>query len=92
MNHEGTVVKITNEILMLIAEIDKFKGEWKALGNLAPERLDALKKWLRLNPFGSSTRIEGVTLTDQEIEALLSGLDTKSFCMVFHYPIFICTC
>lgn len=26
------------------AEIDEFKGQWKALRDLAPERLDALKK------------------------------------------------
>jgi len=72
-------VDITKEILKLIAEIDEFKGEWKALGNLAPERLDALKKVATIESIGSSTRIEGGTLTDQEIEALLSGLDTKSF-------------
>jgi hypothetical protein len=30
-------LKITPEILKLIAEIDEFKGSWKALGMLAPE-------------------------------------------------------
>ncbi len=39
------VIEITKKILKLIAEIDEFKGQWKALGMLAPERLDALKKW-----------------------------------------------
>ena len=34
---------ITPEILNLIAEIDEFKGGWKAYRNLAPERLDALR-------------------------------------------------
>lgn len=34
---------ITPEILYLIAEIDEFKGGWKAYRNLAPERLDALR-------------------------------------------------
>jgi hypothetical protein len=36
-------IKITLEILNLIAKIDEFKGEWKAIGNLAPDRLHALK-------------------------------------------------
>lgn len=30
-------VKITKKMLNLIAGIDEFKGEWKAIGNLAPE-------------------------------------------------------
>ncbi len=72
-------VNITKEILNLIAEIDEFKGEWKALGNLAPERLDALKRVATIESIGSSTRIEGVKLTDKEIELLLSGLDKQSF-------------
>jgi predicted transcriptional regulator len=30
-------ISITPTILNLIAKIDEFKGEWKAIGNLAPE-------------------------------------------------------
>ncbi len=73
------LIKITPEILNLIAKIDEFKGEWKAIGNLAPERLDALKHIATIESIGSSTRIEGVKLSDREIELLLSGLDKKSF-------------
>lgn len=70
---------ITKEILKLIAGIDEFKGQWQAIGNLAPDRLEALKKVATIESIGSSTRIEGVKLTDREIEALLSGLATQSF-------------
>ncbi len=73
------LIKITPEILNLIAKIDEFKGVWKAIGNLAPERLDALKHVATIESIGSSTRIEGVKLSDREIEMLLSGLDKKSF-------------
>lgn len=73
------IVNITKEILKLIAEIDEFKGSWQAIGNLAPDRLEALKKVATIESIGSSTRIEGVKLTDQEIELLLSGLESKSF-------------
>ena len=72
-------IKITTEVLNLIARIDEFKGEWKAIGNLAPERLNTLKHVATIESIGSSTRIEGVKLTDREIEQLLSGLDKKSF-------------
>ena len=32
-------IRITPELLALIAEIDEFKGAWRALGALEPERL-----------------------------------------------------
>ncbi len=73
------IVNITQELLSLISEIDEFKGAWKAIGNLAPDRLKALKKIASIESIGSSTRIEGVKLNDREIEQLLSGLDTASF-------------
>ncbi len=72
-------IKITKELLKLIAEIDEFKGQWKALGNLAPERLDALKKVATVESAGSSTRIEGAKLTDREVEKLLTGIEVGSF-------------
>lgn len=70
---------ITPEILKLIAEIDEFKGRWDALNKLSPARLDSLKKVATIESIGSSTRIEGVKLTDQEIADLLSKLSIKSF-------------
>jgi Fic family protein len=73
------IVNITNNILSLIAEIDEFKGLWRAIGNLKPERLHALKKIATIESVGSSTRIEGAKITDQEVEALLSGIDIHSF-------------
>ncbi len=71
--------QITPELLRSIGEIDEFKGRWEALGNLAPERLSALKRVATIESVGSSTRIEGVKLTDDEIERLLSGLGMSSF-------------
>ena len=70
---------ITPELLRLVAEVDEFKGRWQAAGNLAPERLSRLKKIATVESVASSTRIEGVVLTDQEVERLLSGLSTTSF-------------
>jgi len=42
MLNTDTVI-ITPELLGLISEIDEFKGAWRALGTLAPERLRALR-------------------------------------------------
>lgn len=70
---------ITPEILRLIAEVDEFKGRWEALGSLAPERLSALRRIATIESVGSSTRIEGVKLSNDEIEKLLGGLDVRPF-------------
>ena len=72
-------ILITPEILGLVAEIDEFKGAWRALGTLAPERLSALRHVATIESIGSSTRIEGSKLTDREVERLLSNLAIKSF-------------
>ena len=37
-------LRITPEMLTLIAELDEFKGAWRALSTLAPERLAAMRK------------------------------------------------
>lgn len=72
-------LQITSEILSLIARIDEFKGAWRALGTLAPERLSALRRVATIESIGSSTRIEGSKLTDREVERLLSNLAIQSF-------------
>ncbi len=72
-------IRITPEILNLIGEIDEFKGGWQLLGKMAPDRLLALKKVATIESIGSSTRIEGSKLSDQEVERLLSHVDALSF-------------
>ncbi len=74
-----TTIHITQELLAYISEIDEFKGAWRALGTLAPERLKALRRIATIESIGSSTRIEGSALTDREIERLLASLEIKKF-------------
>ena len=72
-------LKISNEILGLIAEIDEFKGTWRAIGRIAPERLSSLRRVATIESIGSSTRIEGAKLSDREVERLLSNIEIKAF-------------
>ena len=72
-------IQITTEILALIARIDEFKGAWRALGILAPDRLSSLRRVATIESIGSSTRIEGSRLSDREVERLLSSLRRQSF-------------
>ena len=69
----------TQQMLRLVGAIDEFKGVWRTLRSIAPERLTALRRVATIESVGSSTRIEGVRLTNAEVEALLSGLETGSF-------------
>jgi len=71
--------QITDEILKDIAEIDEFKGAWKAVGRIAPDRLSSLRRVATIESIGSSTRIEGAKLSDREVEQLLSNLEIKKF-------------
>jgi Fic family protein len=72
-------IQIPPGLLALLSEIDEFKGAWRALGTLAPERLNALRRVATIESIGSSTRIEGSKLTDREVEHLLARLEIKSF-------------
>lgn len=70
---------ITPEVLRLIAEIDEFKGAWRAIGRIAPDRLSRLRRAATIESIGSSTRIEGARLSNREVEELLSNIDIRSF-------------
>ena len=72
-------LQITPEILSLIARVDEFKGAWRALGTLAPDRLAALRRVATIESVGSSTRIEGSKLSNREVERLLSNLEINAF-------------
>ncbi len=62
------------QIIQLIAEIDLFRGKWEHLEQLHPVFLQELKGLATIQSIGSSTRIEGATLTDNEIEQLIADL------------------
>lgn len=49
------------------------------MGQLAPELLFSLKKVATIESLGSSTRIEGSKLTDNDFEVLLSNLEMQKF-------------
>ena len=79
MNYAKLDIRLDQNLVKLVAEIDEFKGRWEALKTLAPERLNKLRKVATIESTGSSTRIEGAKLTDAEVEKFLSGIKTKSF-------------
>ncbi len=66
---------ITNQrVLQLIGSIDSFKGKWNIVENKENRYLKELRKIATIESIGSSTRIEGATLTDKEVQELLNDI------------------
>ena len=72
-------LRITSPILAFVAEVDECKGTWRALRDLAPKQLAALRHVATIESIGSSTTIERARLSDQQVEWLPQGLDTNAF-------------
>lgn len=71
-------IKLTQDILAKIAKIDEFKGLWQGGLRLSPQILGRLKRWVIITSTGASTRIEGATMTDEEITRFLRALKIKA--------------
>jgi Fic family protein len=72
-------IKITPQMLSQIAEIEAFKAAWTGFVRLRPEQLKTLRKISTIESIGSSNRIEGNKLSDEEVEKVLSRINRKSF-------------
>lgn len=70
-------IRLTSEMLKLIARIDELKGLWRGSAALNPHVLKSLKASVIITSTGASTRIEGSQMSDAEVERLIRGLKTK---------------
>jgi len=68
-------IKLSNDILLKIAEIDEMKGKWSGSLDLNPRILGQLKRSVIITSTGSSTRIEGSKMTDREVDRFLRGIN-----------------
>ena len=62
------------KILNLISQIDFYKGKWNSIEKQENIYLKELRKIATIESIGSSTRIEGSTLSDEEIKKLLNDI------------------
>jgi Fic family protein len=70
---------IPAEIISKIAKIDELKGSWVTGAQLSPQVLGRLKRSVLITSTGASTRIEGVQLSDEDIEKVMRGINIKKF-------------
>ena len=70
---------VYQQLSQQLSILDTFKGIWKTKENLQSQCLKELRKIATIESTGSSTRIEGAMLTDQEVEKILSSLRITRF-------------
>ena len=71
---------ITNQrVMQLIAAIDEYRGKWNVVERRENRYLKELQRIATIESIGSSTRIEGATMTDEEIQKLLKNVKITKF-------------
>ncbi|OQY00242.1 MAG: hypothetical protein B6I24_00115 [Bacteroidetes bacterium 4572_128] len=68
-------LKTSQQILKKISFIDTFKGKWNIIETKENRHLQELRKIATIESIGSSTRIEGVKLTDKEIAKVVTRIN-----------------
>ncbi|MBM4388027.1 MAG: Fic family protein [Deltaproteobacteria bacterium] len=71
--------QIPSSVWFKITQIDELKGQWIAGARLSPQVLGRLKRSVLITSTGSSTRIEGARLSDEDVERLMRGLSIRKF-------------
>ena len=71
-------IQITPELLALITEVDEFKGAWRALGTLAPERLKALRHVATIERYAQKW-VESVRLPEGELDRPIETTDKEQY-------------
>jgi len=66
--------EVFQQILKQLSVVDNFKGSWESVELKHSKHLKELRKIATIESIGSSTRIEGATLTDEEVEKLLKSV------------------
>jgi Fic family protein len=72
-------LKTNQKLFTIIARIDQFKGKWQLIENKDNRYLKELRHIATIQSIGSSTRIEGATLSNAEVESLLKINKITSF-------------
>jgi Fic family protein len=66
-------------ITQLIATIDEYRGRWNMLEKSENRYLKELRRIATIESIGSSTRIEGATMTDEDVRQLLKEVKVDKF-------------
>lgn len=70
---------VSSEVWSKLSQIDELKGQWIGGAKLSPRVLGRLKRSTLVTSTGSSTRIEGAKLSDEDIEKMMRGIAVQKF-------------
>jgi len=70
---------VSATVVSKIGQIDELKGKWITGAQLSPQVLGRLKRSILVTSTGSSTRIEGAKLSDEDIEKMMRGISIQKF-------------
>ena len=70
---------IIEEVYSTLSEIDGVKNSWQITSRLLPQTIERLTRSVIVTSTGSSNRIEGNILSDQEVDKLYQNLHIKKF-------------
>ncbi len=71
--------KTNQEILKLIGFIDRFKGRWTQVEGKESRYLNELRLIATIESIGSSTRIEGSKMSNEDVEDFVNAIKISSF-------------
>jgi Fic family protein len=67
------------KVIQSIGKIDAFRGKWGGIENKNDRYLRELRKIATIESIGSSTRIEGAVLSDEEVQRLIKNITVTEF-------------
>ena len=70
---------INQRVIQLLTAIDGYRGKWNVVKKRENRYLKELRRIATIESIGSSTRIEGATMTDEEIKQLLKDVKITKF-------------
>lgn len=71
--------EIVEEIYTIISEIEGVKNSWQITKQLLPQTIDRLSRSVIITSTGSSNRIEGNKLNDNQVENLYKNINIQKF-------------
>ena len=71
--------KTNQEILKIIGFIDGFRGKWNQIGGKESRYLNELRQIATIESIGSSTRIEGSKMSNEEVKDFVNSIKITSF-------------
>lgn len=67
--------RLPKSVFVTLSQIDQLKGRWNGGVGLGVQMLDRLRQSALITSAGASTRIEGAQMSDDEVRALVNGLN-----------------